>query len=305
MKWIDDAAGIEGLQLDRYPPREVGVPKAVFLIRPERMSLADESARDNRYMQMDGGFDPARAAEQFDHLAQSLSRRGIRTIVFPGRQETPDAVFPNNVFATAPGRLIVGAMRHPIRRRETERADIRGFFTDVLGYRTIDLSREALTAELTGALVIDRARGIGFCGLSERCDRTGARRMAEAFGLAAVVVFELAEGEYHTNVVMSALAGRGLVLAPDGVADPAVARALAECYGDRTVLLDRAERGAFAGNCIALAPDQLWLSAHAERHLRSATRRALETLGFELVAVELSEIEKAGGSLRCMIGEIY
>src|SRR5690606_19883847 len=125
---------------------------------------------------------------------------------------------------------IVGRMRHGVRRREALREDIRGFFRDVCGYREVDLSAQPHPCELTGALVIDRARGLGFCGLSERCDEAGARLMHEAFGLRATLLFELAPGEYHANVVLAVLAGRALVVAADGFADPRVVQALASLY---------------------------------------------------------------------------
>ncbi len=60
--------------------------------------------------------------------SRGACRTYCRRSAFRAIRRTPDAVFPNNVFATAPGRLIVGRMRHPVRQREAERADIRGFF---------------------------------------------------------------------------------------------------------------------------------------------------------------------------------
>ena len=50
-----------------------------------------------------------------------------------------------------------------------------------------------LVAELTGSLIIDRARGVGYCGLSERCDMAGARAMHQAFDLRLTFCFELAD----------------------------------------------------------------------------------------------------------------
>ncbi|HET6492707.1 MAG TPA: arginine deiminase-related protein [Burkholderiales bacterium] len=181
--------------------------RAAFLVAPAAKELAAESARDNRYMQMDAPFDTQRALVQHAALAQALGA-DVPVITFPGDPATPDGMFPNNVFATAPGRLIVGRMRHRVRQRETARADIRGFFHDVMRYEEVDLSQgDHGVAELTGALVIDHARGIGYCGLSERCDMAGARAMHEAFGLRLTFCFELAEGEYHTNVVLASLGG--------------------------------------------------------------------------------------------------
>src|SRR3546814_5867249 len=101
------------------------------------------------------------------------------------------------VFATGRvdggGRYVVGRMRHPVRQREATRDDIRGFFGGVLDYAEIDLSTQSHPCELTGALVIDRARGLGFAGLSERCDEEGARLMHEALDLRATLLFDLAD----------------------------------------------------------------------------------------------------------------
>ncbi|MBB5209691.1 hypothetical protein HNQ52_003263 [Chiayiivirga flava] len=274
-----------------------------FLVAPEGFSLAAQSALDNRYM-ASGTVAPERALAQHRGLQRALADE-VPTVCFPGDPATPDAVFPNNVFATAPGRVIVGHMRHPVRQREAERADIRDFFTRVLGRTLIDLRTQAGICELTGSLVIDRARGIGYCGLSERCDPVGAAAMHAAFGLGVSFVFALAAGEYHTNVVMSVLASRALVICPEGFADPAAADAIAARYAPHVITLDRAEQQAFAGNCIALGPQTVWMSEAAADRLRPSTRWRFEDCGFRIRSVALDEIEKAGGSLRCCVGEIF
>lgn len=288
----------------RFPATEPATPRAAFLVAPHGFALAAESATDNRYMAMAEQTSSLRALGEHAELAAQL-RTCLPTVVFPGDTQTPDAVFPNNVFACAPGRLVVGAMRHAVRRREAQRADIRAFFRALLHYEIVDLSTQPLVAELTGALVIDRARGIGFCGLSERCDMAGARAMHEAFGLKLTFCFELAPGEYHSNVVLAVLASRALVIAPDGFADPAAAAAIAQVYAPQVLRLDAAQKQAFAGNAIALSADAVWLSARAAASLRAEQCAALAGWGFALRSVALEEIEKAGGSLRCCVGEIF
>jgi len=289
---------------DAAPDFGPATARAAFLVAPDGFALAEQSAQDNAYMADAAAFDAQRASMQHRNLHRAISTV-LPTVCFAGDPATPDALFPNNVFGTAAGRCIIGRMRHPVRQRETRRADIRAWFRNVLGYREIDLSQCACVAELTGSLVIDRARGVGYCGLSERCDRAGALAMAEAFALRHLLVFDLATGEYHTNVVMSALAGRGLLLCREGFADAAVAEALARTDPGTTIVIDADEKAGYVGNCIALGERGLWMSACAERALKPATRRAIESLGLEVCSVELDELEKAGGSLRCMIGEIY
>lgn len=278
--------------------------RAAFLVAPDGFRLAEQSARDNAYMAAAAGFDAARASAQHRELQRAISTV-VPTVCFAGDPATPDAVFPNNVFGTAPGRAIVGRMRHPVRQREAARADIRGFFRDLLGYAETDLSAQPHPCELTGALVIDRARGLGFCGLSERCDETGARRMHEAFGLRATLLFDLAPGEYHTNVVLAVLAGRAAVVCPAGFADAAVPAAIAALYAPHALICDAAEHAAFVGNCIALSEDVAWMSACAASALGPASRALLAGAGFRVEAVALDAIEAAGGSLRCCIGEVF
>lgn len=281
--------------------------RAAFLVAPDGFARAEESALDNRYMAA-SGFDAGAASREHRALHRALADC-IPTIVFPGDPATPDALFPNNVFATArvdgAGRAIVGRMRHPVRQREALRADIRGFLADVLGYACVDLSTQPHPCELTGALVVDRARGLGFAGLSERCDEDGARLMHEAFGLRATFVFDLAPGEYHTNVVLAVLAGRAVLYAPDAFADARDAEAIAALYAPHAIALARDETAGFAGNAIALDATRVWMSARAESSLRADTRARLAGAGFSVHSVALDAIEAAGGSLRCCVAEIF
>jgi hypothetical protein len=287
--------------------------KTAFLVAPDGFGLAAESAIDNVYMADADAFDAARASAQHRELQHALSQC-LPTICFSGDPATPDALFPNNVFATSRGdarsgvqsaRLIVGRMRHPVRQREALRPDIRSLFRDVLGYAEIDLSAQPHPCELTGALVVDRARGLGFCGLSERCDEAGAALMHEAFGLRATLMFDLAPGEYHTNVVLAVLAGHAALICADGFADAEAVETIAACYAPHAIRLSAAERAAFAGNAIALSDDAVWMSATADTALSSSARAQLAGAGFEVRSVALDAIEAAGGSLRCCVGEIF
>jgi len=80
---------------------------------------------------------------------------------------------------------------------------------------------------------------------------------------------------------------------------------LASIYGGRIIYLDQAEKDAFAGNCIALTGHDLFMSQTAADALELENRAKLECWGFRIHSAKLDEIEKAGGSLRCMVGEIY
>jgi len=281
-------------------------PRAVMLMAPRQFGVAADCASDNAYMVGRSPFDQALAQRQLRALAEAICDCGVPVVTLPGLADTPDAVFPNNVFATLPGRLVIGAMRHPSRQRETRRDDVRALFASLFGYEVVDLGTISdCIAELTGAVVIDRARGLGFHGLSQRLNPIGAQAIHEALELEASLVFDLAPGEYHTNILLSVLASRAAVVYPSGLECGSIVTILQAVYGDRVVMLDDAEKNAFAGNCIALTDCDLFFSDTALRALRPATLDQFERMNFVLHGIDVSEIEKAGGSLRCMVAEIY
>ena len=256
------------------PPWGRATMAAAMLVSPIGFRLSDQPV-DNLYMKTEA-IDRERAFAQHHALAEALGACGVPVLVIPGREGLDDAVFPNNAFATVPGRLIVGAMRHPVRRAEAAREDLRALFTGPFRHELVDLSQRPVVAELTGPLVVDRARGLGLCGLTQRADEAGCAAMHEAFGLRLTFRFALQPSEYHTNVVLAVLAGRACVLHPGSFADPEVPAAIARAYEGRTLVLGDAEKAAFVANCIAVTERHVMMSQTAAAALRPASRAALE-----------------------------
>ena len=291
---------------DNYPIKQAASMKAAFMVSPVGFSLDEQTASDNEYMQMDQQTNADLAIVQQMNLARKISDCGIPVVTFPGSAQTPDAVFPNNAFATTHGKkYIIGAMLHENRQKETKRQDIRQFFGDMLGYEKLHIKRDDAVAELTGVLVPDRGRNIGFCGMTERVNDKGAQLMYDCFGLDLMFQFDLKAGEYHTNVILACLAGRACILHADSFADAKVPQAIAKFYQGKTLFLSDAEKLAFAGNGISITENDLFLSQTAFDTLANEKKMKLQDWGFKLHAVEVNELEKAGGSLRCMVGEIF
>jgi hypothetical protein len=279
--------------------------RASFLVEPSGFHISEQTAQDNQYMDTAAAVSAQKALDQHRQLSEAISHAGLPTLRFTGRAKTPDDVFPNNVFATVPGRFIVGAMLHAERQQEAERDDIRNFFTQVLNYEKVELDRNDVVAELTGALVIDRGRRIGYCGMTQRVDDAGCRAMHEAFNLSTTFQFDLKPEEYHTNVVMAVLSSRALVICPDAFVDPQVPEAIAALYPDRVIRISQEQKTAFAGNIISLSDKDVFMSAVAAEAMGEDNLTKLRDWGFVVHAIELDEIEKAGGSLRCMVAEIF
>jgi len=279
--------------------------RAALLVAPADFFVDSEGSPDNAYIPDEAVADPVRALLQHQDLGAALNSVGVPVITIPGVSSQPDGVFPNNAFGTVPGTLIIGSMAHPGRQAETRRSDIPELFKQVMGYNIIDLSAQNCIAELTGVMVIDQLRGIGYCGMSQRVDEAGVQAMHKAFGLNLTFRFDLNTDEYHTNVVMSVLAGRACVIFPGAFQDPAGPDAIVEFYGDGAVVISQSEKAAFVGNCLAVTNEDVFMSARAVGKLRPDSLRSLESAGFSVRGIAVDEFEKAGGSLRCLIAEVF
>ncbi len=291
---------------NNFPLKQAGSMKAAFMVSPVGFRLDQQTAQDNEYMLMDQQVDVKLAMYQHQKLARAITAVGVPVITFPGSEDTPDAVFPNNAFATTHNnRYVIGSMKYENRQKETQRQDIRKFFGEMLRYEKYEINHEEAVAELTGVLVPDRARNVGFVGMTERVDDAGAKALDEAFATDLMFQFDLAEGEYHTNVVMACLAGTACVIHRGSFADSAVVDAIAEFYPGRTLLISDEEKLAFVGNCISITDKDVFFSQTAFDALSDDSRSKLESWGFVLHGADVSELEKAGGSLRCMIGELF
>lgn len=280
------------------------IPKAVFMVGADAFGISPHAAKDNSYIDLDDSADITVASRQARTVAQKMAQLGVPVIQFPGLQGMPDAVFPNNVFAPIESRLLVGSMRHPDRKLEAQRQDIRDFFANVCGMDVRDM-REDGVAELTGVYVIDRGRGAGFCGMTDRVSPSGLQWMHNEFDSELSFHFDLRATEYHTNVIMSILASRALVINPDAFVDSNSAEAVIRCYGDRVIELSDDETTGFAGNCIAVTERDVMMSLQGYESLSERNRRRFAELDFAIHAIDVCEIEKAGGSVRCMIGEVF
>jgi hypothetical protein len=287
------------------PIRPVSTMAAAMLVNTKGFQISQEAAQDNVYMGTQEVLDLPKAQAQHAEISRVIQEIGVPTLCFTGVEGFEDGIFPNNAYGTTPGKLIIGHMFHPVRQQETQRKDIRDFFATTLGYQIHDLSTQPGICELTGSLVIDRARNIGFCGLSNRADALGCKAMEDAFALDYCLSFELVPSEYHTNIVMAILAGRLVFLYPPAFVDPEVPKLIKNAYGDCCHFITEHEKNQFVGNCIAVTKHDVLFSKTALNAMSRDTFKALASADFNIHSVDIDELEKGGGSMRCTIAEVF
>jgi hypothetical protein len=294
---------------------------AVLLVRPAAFGFNPEAARSNVFAHASADSDiEAKALAEFDLLAARLSDAGVGVLVLddtPGPPK-PDAVFPNNwVSFHTDGTMVLYPMATAPRRLE-RRADAVRALVERSGFsvsRVVDLSGHEAAGQFlegTGSLVLDRPRRRAFANLSPRTDANVIEDFDRQLGYSTFVFDARDPGGrpiYHTNVLLS-LGSRFAVLCLEAVAPEHRDSLVAEIEesGRTIVEMSFAQLRRFGCNLLELQGTSgpvIALSQKALSNLRPEQVGALESFG-ELMAVDIPTIEAVGGgSVRCMIAEVY
>jgi len=295
---------------------------AVLMIRPVCFGANPETAASNLFQQGGAGPDtPLLARREFDGLVLQLSNAGVAVHVADDSPEPPkpDACFPNNwVSFHADGSVVLYPLLAPSRRAERREeliAQLRDAGFSVA--RTVDLTHWEERGEYlegTGSLVLDRSHRIAYACWSPRTNAGPLKEFAARLGYRTVTFDAIGPGgqpAYHTNVLMG-IGERFAVLCPDAIPNQqerATVQRELEQAGHEVIQINSAQMNSFAGNLLALSAASgeplITLSTTAWDSLEPSQRRALEAHG-TIITAAIPTIERyGGGSVRCMIAEVF
>lgn len=293
------------------------------MVRPAAFGYNEETAVNN-YFQSDVRLDVStlqqQALAEFDTMVQALRSHGIHVLVIEdtATPAKPDAIFPNNWLATSPdGKIAVFPMYAPSRRKE-KREDVLQLLAEQFIVSAVqdwsEYEAEGRYLEGTGSMVIDHDHKMIYAGMSERTSLAVLEKYAAANGFQAIVFLATDKNGmpvYHTNVVMT-LGDRFCVLCEDAIEEEwelIAVRQLLESTGHNIIPITREQMHAFAGNLLQVQNESgeqfIVLSQTAYAALRKEQLQQLEAFG-KLLPIAVPTIEMVeGGSVRCMMAEIF
>ena len=255
--------------------------------------------------------------EQVSQAAKTLEEQGIRVHIFEDEShQTPDSVFPNNWFSThSGGHIAIYPMYAPNRRHE-RRGDIIDMLKNL--YRVQDvtdysgLEQDQIYLEGTGAMVLDHIERVAYAVLSNRTNPLALERFCSHFNYEPML-FDAADEKgvavYHTNVLMC-IGTDFVMLGSDMIPDPIRRNEIIARFkesGREVLELSAHQIAQFCGNALELQSDTqrlLALSQRAFDALTSSQKSILEK-SVTLLPLEVSAIEIAGGSIRCMLAGVH
>jgi len=297
----------------------------ILMVRPCHFGFNAQTSESNSFQLGTPSLTPeeiqTQALKEFDELVVKLKAAGISVHITEDPKEpyTPDSIFPNNWFSThEDGTIVLYPMMAASRRQERT--------TGVLEFlkasfcvkpEMIDLSKHEETYQFlegTGSMVLDRKNKIAFACLSPRTDLKVFEDFCKQMEYTGVTfkAFDLKHKPlYHTNVMMS-MADKYAVVCLDAIPDPMeranILITLRRC--EKTVItITLAQMNAFAGNVIQIRNKDgrpfLVMSETAYKSLSSSQVTSLSQFN-DIISADVSTIEKnGGGSVRCMIAEIF
>lgn len=293
------------------------------MVRPASFGFNEETAANNYFQsnpEMGREELQQKALEEFDSMVETLRSHQIEVLVIEDTKEPPkpDAIFPNNWLSTSPAGVVAVFPMYAPNRRAEKRDDILNQLAKKFIIKSLqdwsEYEAEGRFLEGTGSMVIDHDNKMIYAAVSERTNLSVLEKYSATNGYQAIVFLATDKEDhpvYHTNVVMAL--GEGFcVLCEESIEEEwelIAVRQLLESTGHIIIPISRDQMYAFAGNMLQVKNTKgeklIVLSQTALRSLKKEQKEKLELFA-KLLPVAVPLIEQVeGGSVRCMMAEIF
>ncbi|MEU8126486.1 dimethylargininase [Micromonospora sp. NPDC049049] len=246
----------------------------------------------NPWMDVTTPVDRALAVKQWDRLRETLVGLGHEVHLLTAEQGLPDMVYAANGGFVVDGSVYGARFKHEQRAAE---AAAHYAFYDAQGWRFIAPS-ETNEGEGDFAYVPEAHGGLILAGHGFRTEIPAHAEAQEALGRPVVSLRLIDPRFYHLDVALAAIDDANVVYFP-GAFSAASQRVLTQLFPD-AVIADDEDAMAFGLNLVSDGANVVLNS--------EATRLAgkLKAAGYTPVPVELAELKKGGGSVKCCIAEL-
>ena len=246
----------------------------------------------NPFMDVADQPDPVLVRRQWQGLVDALRTAGAEVDVLAGRPDSPDMVYAMNLGLVVDGpvgrRVVMSHMRNPERRLEQLSSMPwfagHGCSPTYVGRDGVGPHLEAGDAFAFGdALVV---------GYGPRTEELALKHLATELDVRVRGLRITHPGMYHLDLAFCPLDDVHAMVCPAAFDEKSAAAALA--LVPEPLVLTEDEALAFCANSVVVGRTVL-MPACPPR-----VRAALEAWGFDVVVVEVGELHKGGGSVRCL-----
>lgn len=246
----------------------------------------------NPWMDTTVAVDAALALKQWQLLRDTLIDLGHTVHVLDAQPGLPDMVYAANGAFSVDGKVYGARFRYP--QRDAEAVAHRGFYAP--GAWTFAEPAHVNEGEGDFAYLPRAYGGLILAGHGFRTDLAAHAEAQEVLGRPVVSLRLIDPAFYHLDTALAALDDRHVTYFPEAFS-PASRRVLRRLFPD-AVIADRADAEAFGLNLVS---DGRHVVINAEAAGMAEKARAA---GYVPVPVELSELKRGGGSVKCVVAEL-
>lgn len=245
----------------------------------------------NPWMDLTVPVDTGLAVKQWQRLREVLADLGHTVHTLDPVPDLPDMVYAANGALVLDGVAYGARFRHPQRAAE---ADAHRRWYTANGWRFVPPGQ---TNEGEGDLLA--VGGQVLAGYGFRTDPAAHREVQEVFGRPVISLHLVDPRFYHLDTALAVLqpSGRGRIAYFPGAFSPSSQAVLRRLFPDALVA-DEADAAAFGLNVVSDGRHVV-INTGAE-----AMAHKLATAGYVPVPVEMSELHKGGGSVKCCVAEL-
>jgi N-dimethylarginine dimethylaminohydrolase len=243
----------------------------------------------NPWMDTDTPVDTTVAVAQWEHLRDTYRRLGHVVDFIAPVPGLPDMVYAANGGLILNGAAVVARFKYPQRQQESIA------YTDWMRSQGYSPMQTEHVNEGQGDLL-----PVGetiLAGTGFRTDRRAHAEIAEIFGR-PVVSLELVDPRfYHLDTALSVLDDTTIAYYPPAFTE--CSRAQLETLFPEAIVVESADAYVFGLNVVSDGRHVVYPAAAA------GFAEQLSQAGFEPIGVEMSELLKGGGSVKCCTLEVY
>lgn len=231
-----------------------------------------------------------RAAAQWQTLYAEISRLADILLITP-QPGSPDMVFTANAGLELNGSVAVSSFFHP--ERQAEEHHFRSWFQDH-GYHTIDLPRDT-PFEGEGDALFSADKSRLWIGHGPRTAPSSHRLLAAAWDIDLVPLRLVDPRFYHLDTCFAPLADGSAMYFPAAFNTRSLAHIESFYPPAKRIIVDEPDAVRFACNAVNVGRT-LILNTISDK-----LSQDLQSRGFKVRQVELSEFLKAGGAAKCLV----
>ena len=231
-----------------------------------------------------------KAIEQWQALYEAISRIADVELVEP-QPGSPDMVFTANAGLLRGNEVAISSFFHP--ERQGEEPHFRAWFRQH-GYKILDIAR-ATPFEGEGDALFSEDGTRLWAGFGLRTLQSSHQALRDAWGI-EVVGLELVDPRfYHLDTCFAPLTGGFVMYFPAAFSQKALQEIEAFYPAGKRIVVEEADAVRFACNAVNIG-DTVLLN-----RISASLSGRLESLGFEVIQLELSEFLRAGGAAKCLV----